>query len=155
MYVAGVSTTASTNYGTFNLGTDNEYIASLGLTQGDLNDDDIVNDSDVTIFVDNWRRQQLLSGRRTGDLNSRMFGDFDYDGFVGILDWHVIRRDPRQRGVAESWRLAGATPGVPEPGTGLLLVDWVAGRRALPSSAADDLDDIRCRGMCRCSVPAA
>ena len=50
MYVAGVSTTTSTNYGTFNLGQDNEYIASLNLTQGDLNDDDIVNDSDVDYF---------------------------------------------------------------------------------------------------------
>ncbi|HEX2477590.1 MAG TPA: PEP-CTERM sorting domain-containing protein, partial [Lacipirellulaceae bacterium] len=121
LYVAGVSNNTKTNYGTFNLGTDNEYIASRGLTQGDLNDDDIVNDSDVAIFVDNWRRQQLLSGRRTGDINSRMFGDFDYDGFVGILDWDFIR-DSHIDGASLNLGALLAESGVPEPASGSLLL---------------------------------
>jgi hypothetical protein len=121
LYVAGVSENTSHNYGTFDLGTDNDYIASLGLTQGDLNNDDVVNDADVDIFVDNWRRQQLLSGRRTGDINSRMFGDFDYDGFVGMLDWHVIRQTHAE-GASLNLGALLAEAGVPEPGTALLLV---------------------------------
>ena len=121
LYVAGVSNNTKTNYGTFNLGTDNEYIASLGLTEGDLNNDDIVNDSDVAIFVDNFRRQQLLSNRRTGDLNSRMFGDFDYDGFVGILDWDFIR-DNHIDGASLNLGALLAESGVPEPATGPLFL---------------------------------
>jgi hypothetical protein len=103
------------------LGTDNEYIASLNLTRGDLNDDDVVNDSDVDIFITNWRRQQLLSGRRTGDLNSRMFGDFDYDGFVGLLDWHVIR-DTHVNGASLSLAALLGEASVPEPSTFVLLM---------------------------------
>ena len=120
LYVAGVSTDTSTDYGTFDLGADNEYIASLNLTPGDLTDDDVVDDDDVDIFVDNWRRQQLLSGRRTGDINSRMFGDFDYDGFVGILDWHFIRENHVDGGSLNLGALL-AQAGVPEPSTWVIL----------------------------------
>jgi hypothetical protein len=122
IYVSG--TGSAGNFGTFNLAEDNAYIAALGLTQGDLTGDGIVNDADVSVFISNWRAEKLLSGRRTGDLTTRMLGDFDFDGFVGLSDWYILATEHvngASLNLAEL--LAGQSVNVPEPATvGLLSV---------------------------------
>ncbi len=132
IYVSGQGTTQ--NFGTFNLAEDNGYIASLGLTDGDLTGNGIVDDADVAIFISNWRAEKLLSGRRTGDLETRNLGDFDFDGFVGLSDWYILASE-HVNGASLNLAslLAGQSATVPEPATvGLLsLAGLVVFRRRL------------------------
>ena len=101
MFVMGTSTATQTDFGTFNLGTDNPIVAAsmAGIPDGDLTGDGNVtgdgtgdpSTDDVSAFVDGWRYEKTLNGVRIGDLETRNMGDFNYDGVVNLLDWQVLR----------------------------------------------------------------
>lgn len=133
MFVLGTSTDTQTDYGTFNLGEDNGFIAGLGLVDGDITGDGIVMgdgsgspaDDDVAAFVENWLATNDINGVRIGDLNSRQMGDFDYSGRVDILDWHTLRANHVAPGSVPS--LGSLLGGVPEPSSVLLLIFGILG----------------------------
>ncbi|MCA9258749.1 MAG: PEP-CTERM sorting domain-containing protein, partial [Planctomycetales bacterium] len=115
MFVLGEPPFTNASYGTFDLATDNDYVASLGLTAGDVDGDHDVDDDDVTQFIANWREEQRVGGGRVGDLNSRANGDLNFDGITNFGDWAILRANHPN---GSSLTLAGLQ--VPEP-TGLLL----------------------------------
>jgi hypothetical protein len=127
MFVMGTSIDTATDYGTFDLGEDNAFIAAQGLVDGDLTGDGQVlgdgsggpND-DVAAFVDNWKAENLLAGVLVGDLVSRNAGDFNYDGITDLLDWHVLRINHENPANIPS--LGSLLAGAPEPSTAILLV---------------------------------
>ena len=128
MFVMGTSTDTQQNYGTFNLGTDNAFVAAeWGTIQdGDIDKDGNVTDTDVDIFVANWRAENIVTGITAGDGGTRALGDFNYDGVVDAFDWHILRANhPGGSGLNLGELLAAA--GVPEPSSAVLLLLGVAG----------------------------
>lgn len=118
MFVMGNPPITNQSYGIFNLATDNDYIASLGLTPGDISGDHVTDNVDVGIFVENWRAQNIVNGRRVGDLNSLAMGDLNFDGIVNFSDWFILRANhPDGPGL----NLA-AFLNVPEPASAILLL---------------------------------
>jgi hypothetical protein len=121
------------NWGTLNLGEDNQWIArqlqSLGVTNfADVNLDGVVSGDgtgpaatdDVTMFVDNWLATRVVNGVQVGDWVSRQQGDLNYDGIVDIDDAFALRTGLIASGAGSfdlSLVLGGA---VPEPATWLL-----------------------------------
>ena len=112
MYVYGDnSSSGGTNYGTFELFADNAWIANeiatsqdlLGtLTPGDANKDGEVNGTgfgdpstdDVAAFLAGWGSTNVLQGAHNqitvGDWLTWESGDFNHDGVVGLIDWHLL-----------------------------------------------------------------
>src|SRR4029078_3348448 len=96
MFVIGTSTgQPPTNYGTFNLGVDNQYAASTitGIkgTAGDVTNDGLLNQADKDAFVAGWMHQQLVNGIQIGDMVSRGQGDLNLDGITNIQDLLIIQ----------------------------------------------------------------
>ncbi|MBN1852312.1 MAG: hypothetical protein JW829_06295 [Pirellulales bacterium] len=118
-----------TNYGVFNAGEDNDFIAAQELVPGDLTGDRLVQGDgsggmaehdDVGVFIQHWRERNLVNGVQVGDLFSRGMGDFDFDGFVELTDWHILRTHHANGASLDLGELlAGA--GVPEPSSIWLL----------------------------------
>ncbi len=122
MFVLGTSSDTAMNYGTFDLATDNEFIADAlaGMTQGDLTDDGIVNDDDVSAFLPNWLTSyNPIAGSEFvgGDLNSRDLGDFNLDGVVNLTDAFILNRALGAAGAGSLnfALLGGAATEIPEP----------------------------------------
>ncbi len=124
LYVAGENT--AMDYGTFDPETDNEYIAGFladgGYSTGDLNGDGQVTDADVNIFLSNWNNRNMVNGAQVGDLDTRLEGDFNYDGLIGIQDWAVIRDNHVNAGSLASLGQLLSGQQVPEPGTAAIAV---------------------------------
>ena len=91
MFVLGKSL-GGVDYGTFNLVTDNPYVANAlsGYGEADLNGDGLTTETDVTAFIANWGSINLVNDLQIGDLSTRMAGDFNIDGAVGLDDWQIL-----------------------------------------------------------------
>jgi hypothetical protein len=118
MFVMGLNPTS--DYGEFSFQRDNAYAAAFApTTAGDLNNDHIINMSDVTAFAGNWRKENRLTWTQggsqrslvVGDLNSRAMGDFNYDGRINLADWGILNAVNPAMGAA-AMQLIQA---VPEP----------------------------------------
>lgn len=158
-YVAGVND-SGTDFGTFNLLEDNPFMAQAlaGYVQGDLTGDGAVTgdgtgdpaSDDVAAFVDNWLFEKLIPGSdldnesillSTGDMETRLKGDFNLDGITDLLDWGILRNEHPDGPSLNLGALLGQ--GVPEPSTGVLLGLVVAaalfnGRRRHPADRRRD-----------------
>ncbi len=124
MFVIGLNNTR--DWGEFQFDRDNKYAAlKKPTTQGDLNNDQAVTMADVTIFASNWLKENRLTWTQSGatrsltvgDLNSRAFGDFNYDGRVDLSDWGILNNVNPALGAAA----LALIQGVPEPSTMLLI----------------------------------
>jgi hypothetical protein len=127
LFVLGFN--AADNYGQFDLATDNDYVAAFAPSNPlDLTDDNNLTMADVDAFVDGWLSSKTVNGIRVGDLETRMVGDFNYDGIVDLRDWALLNNASPALGAAA---LAGIR-GVPEPAGWLLaitLLVWIGSRR--------------------------
>ncbi|WP_442482290.1 dockerin type I domain-containing protein [Aeoliella sp. SH292] len=133
VYVAGNNTGVSPvnanitqpgqDWGTFNIATDNEFIAATlaGKDAGDVNLDGLVNSADVTAFVSNWNYVNDLVGAQVGDLVSRMKGDLNFNGRVDIDDALVLHRRLLGLGLGGLELGALQTSTVPEPSSAVAL----------------------------------
>ncbi|MBN1854206.1 MAG: PEP-CTERM sorting domain-containing protein [Pirellulales bacterium] len=130
IYVAG----GPLDYGTYNTETDNGYIAALGLVDGDLTGDGFVQGDgsggmaehdDVGVFVEGWKYEKILNGWRIGDLETRQTGDFNYDGIVSLLDWHILRLNHATGAAGVDLGELLAAAGVPEPSSFVLAGLWL------------------------------
>src|SRR5690606_2711331 len=100
VYVAGSN--AENDYGTFSIATDNQYISNYlsanGYVAGDLTGDGVVSGDgsggpgdDVAMFIAGWNSRKEFEGFRVGDLETRLEGDFNFDGVVDLADWGTLR----------------------------------------------------------------
>jgi hypothetical protein len=116
----------------FSFGSDNEYAVNFlsAYSVGDLTRDSNVtgdgsglpSSDDVAAFIANWEFEQTINGIRVGDINSRLHGDFDFDGFVGLSDWNILRTHHVDAAALNLGALlAGNYIHVPEPATGTWL----------------------------------
>jgi hypothetical protein len=145
MAVAGVfvppppATPIPVNWGTFNLGTDNDYVVSRNLVAGDVNGDGVVNGTgtgpsntdDVSFFIAHWLDERRVNNFVIGDLTSRTtLGDLNFDGRTTLADWAILRN---AHAGGASLDLAALIAGVPEPSSvtllGLALVAAAVRRR--------------------------
>jgi hypothetical protein len=109
------------NHGEFDLRTDNEFIAQklAGRVPGDLTGEGIVNNTDVTEFIGNWRYEKIVNNAVLPDITTYEMGDFNLDGRVNLLDWGILRSNHiNGPGLNLAALLNGAA--VPEP-TGLSI----------------------------------
>lgn len=129
MFVLGKSISGM-DYGSFNLAEYNEYVTNELTTygDGDVTGDGAATDSDVTIFIANWGAQNLVNDIPVGDLNSRLAGDFNLDGTIGLSDWEILVENYTGSASLNLSQLL-TTQSVPEPSTAILalLVAGVVG----------------------------
>jgi hypothetical protein len=131
MYVYGDNTAqGGQNYGTFNLFTDNDWIANRIATtvpggilkNGDLNRDGNVTSADVNAFVAGWLDRKLLVGAHNtisvGDWETWASGDLDHDGVVYLKDAFLMQQAMKLAGLG-ALVLDGS--GVPEPSAIMLV----------------------------------
>ncbi|MBN1853134.1 MAG: PEP-CTERM sorting domain-containing protein [Pirellulales bacterium] len=122
IFVLGTTTSdPPINYGTFNPLEDNAYIAAaLTGVAGDVNQDRVLNGTDIDDFVTGWRYQNLVNGIQVGDLNSIAKGDLDCNGITDLDDAFLLHEALLAGGLGgfDFSRLSG----VPEPATGWLLL---------------------------------
>jgi hypothetical protein len=116
------------NWGNLDLGITNDWIANelnvLGITDpGDVDlSGGLADAADVLAFIDYWRSEQLISGLRRGDWNSRQQGDLNYDGIVDLRDAFILHNSLTSAGLGGlDFSLLEGTA-VPEPSAGLLLL---------------------------------
>ena len=139
LFVMGTTTSsAQINYGTFNLATDNDFIASpvTGLKNivGDVTNNGVFDNADKTAFIAGWLHKRVINGVQLGDLVSRGEGDLNLDGITDIKDLVVIQSALAGAGLGAI--TAADLQGVPEPATfallfvAALLPDWRHRRRA-------------------------
>jgi hypothetical protein len=122
LFVAGTTSSGNINYGTFNLATDNEFIASkLTNVAGDLNNDGVLNQTDKNAFIAGWFDKNLVNGFQLGDLNTRAAGDLNFDGTTNILDLAAFQSALTGAGVPAITPAELAAAGVPEPSAVLLV----------------------------------
>ncbi|MCA9241339.1 MAG: hypothetical protein KDA37_14110, partial [Planctomycetales bacterium] len=119
---------AGQDYGTFDLFSDNEWIASQiaalpngVLRSGDVTRDGAINQADVTAFVAGWDRKKEFQGSvnrlYVGDWETWGWGDLNLDGRVNLTDAVILDENLVVNGVAAGLDfslLNGAA--VPEPG---------------------------------------
>lgn len=127
MFVMGMNSTR--DYGDFVFERDNKYAAFFKPSvAADLTNDNIVNMADVNIFVSNWLYQKVVGNQVIGDLETRMRGDFNFDGRVNLRDWEILNElAPPGVGAAALAMLRG----VPEPSCLALLLMAFAGLAGL------------------------
>ena len=129
MFVIGSSTGTVVNYGTFNLKTDNQFIASTitGLkgVAGDVNNNGVLDAPDKTAFIAGWLDKRIVNGIQLGDLTSYGQGDLNLDGITDIQDLLVMQTALSGSGIGTI--TAADLGGVPEPATiSLLLLSLLA-----------------------------
>ena len=135
MFVMGLNGTR--DFGEYEFVDDNGYAAFFKpAIDGDIDGDNDVTLTDATMFADNWLRTKLVEwtvdeqplSLVIGDLESRDWGDFNYDGIVDLADWAILNNQNPAAG-ARAWDLIN---GVPEPNSllGLLIgFTWLLSRR--------------------------
>jgi hypothetical protein len=118
---------------TFNLFTDNEYIAKQisllpggTLKPGDVNRDGSVNNTDVTAFVNGWLMSKRLNGAHAdvyvGDWQTWGWGDMNTDGRVTMGDAIILHDALVGSGAGGlNFALLGGSTTVPEPNSAFLL----------------------------------
>jgi hypothetical protein len=129
--VGGTNTTGALNadgqdWGTLDLGTDNDWIArqlvNMGVTdRGDVDlSGGTADAADVSSFLTHWRKRFLVNGFQIGDWNSRQEGDLNYDGIVNLRDARLLNNSLLSAGAGGlDFSLLGAN--VPEPSTYVLV----------------------------------
>lgn len=122
------------DWGSLDLGTDNDWIAqqlaSLGVTdRGDVDLDGNIDADDVTAFIDDWQKVQTLNNVAVGDWNSRsQNSDLNYDGTTNLQDAFILHASLQDAGLGGlNFALLGTA--VPEPSS---TVMFLAGLAALP-----------------------
>jgi hypothetical protein len=106
----------SGNYGSFNLATDNEYLAfKLSAVAGDVNNDGLLDGADKTAFINGWFDQHVVNGMRLGDYNTRLAGDLNLDGITNIFDLAVLQNALNAAGLPAVTPAELAAAAVPEP----------------------------------------
>jgi hypothetical protein len=121
--VWGTSSGDATNYGTLNLATDNEWIATQlgGKPLADVNLDGVVSGTgagpaatdDVTKMLQGWGTKKLVNGIQFGDWTTRQQGDLNYDGEVDLHDAFMLRQAFKGLGLELNMSVFSAA--VPEP----------------------------------------
>lgn len=130
MFIMGSTTGTVVNYGTFNLRTDNQYIASTvtGLKgiAGDVTNNGVFDAADKTAFINGWLKKRVINGIQLGDMTSYGQGDLNLDGITDIQDLLLMQNALTGSGLGTitAAELSGA---VPEPATlGLVLLATLA-----------------------------
>lgn len=126
--VWGTSSTNGTNYGTFNLAADNEWIATqlAGKPLADVNLDGIVSGNgagpaatdDITKMLQGWGTKKLVNGIQFGDWITRQQGDLNFDGEVDLHDAFMLRQ--AFKGLGLDFNMSLFTAAVPEPNAAML-----------------------------------
>ncbi|WP_428305710.1 LamG-like jellyroll fold domain-containing protein [Lacipirellula sp.] len=121
--VWGTSSANATNYGTLNLATDNEWIATqlAGKPLADVNLDGVVSGTgtgpaatdDVTKMLQGWGTTKLVNGVQFGDWTTRQQGDLNFDGEVDLYDAFMLRQAFKGLGLQLNMEVFAV--GVPEP----------------------------------------
>jgi hypothetical protein len=128
LFVMGSNTTA--NYGTFNLVTDNKYIAHfLSPVAGDVTNNGVLDAADKTAFLAGWYDKNLVpttngfitTFTRLGDLASHNAGDLNFDGITDIFDLVILQNALTGAGLPAITPAELAAASVPEPSTAVLL----------------------------------
>ena len=123
MFVLGTSTGATPeDFGTFDLATDNQYVAGVmaGLPDGDVDMDGSLDPvADVDAFVAGWLNENLVNNIRVGDLDSRGAGDLNFDGITDLSDAFLLHEALAAAGGGLDF--SALTAAVPEPSTLVLL----------------------------------
>jgi hypothetical protein len=121
MFVMGLNgPPAPDEFGEFIFDRDNKYAAFFKpANAADLTNDNVVNMSDVNVFVSNWLFQKSVGGVVLGDLTTRMKGDFNYDGSVNLADWEILNELAPPGVGSAAWAMIH---GVPEPCGGVLAL---------------------------------
>ncbi|MCO6042327.1 PEP-CTERM sorting domain-containing protein [Aeoliella sp. ICT_H6.2] len=121
MFVLGTSI-GGVDYGTFDLATDNEFVADAltGFGPADLNGDGLTTNADVTAFIGQWGSTNLVNNLQVGDLATRMTGDFNIDGTVDLDDWQILTENYTGSAALNLGALLAGQP-VPEPSSLMLL----------------------------------
>lgn len=90
----------------------------------DFNFDGLLDQEDIALFVDNWLRVHGTSG----NIDSYMLGDRNFDGVNDLADWALIRQDFAAAGASALLEQFPAGQQVPEPTAmvliGLVLAGW-------------------------------
>lgn len=108
---------------TFNLGTDNAYVASpsLGLTgiAGDVNQNGGIDQGDIDDFIAGWGNENLVDGVRIGDINTIRNGDLNFDGVTNIADAYLLHSAASAGSAAglDFSGLSSVAGNLPEPST--------------------------------------
>ncbi len=140
-FVMGTTTGGTTvNYGTFNLLTDDAYVASpvTGLKgiAGDVNNDGTLTQADKDAFIAGWLHKRLVNGYQIGDMTSHAQGDLNLDGITNIQDLLLMQQALAGSGIG-SISLADLST-VPEPAAiALLLLAVLAVPRRFRRAACD------------------
>ena len=144
IFVWGVNT-SDQDFGTFNAGTDNEWIATqlAGLDVADVNLDGSVSgdgtglpsNDDVSALIDGWLNVRELNGVQIGDWVSRQNGDLNFDGITDLKDAFILREGLILSGSGSlDFSLLEAST-IPEPVSAALVllgVLLIAGQRSRP-----------------------
>ena len=131
MYVYGDNSSdpgfpSGQDYGTFNLFSDNDWIAARiaaipggVLKTGDINRDGSVNDSDVTPLVANWKKEKRFVGAineiLVGDWETWGWGDLNTDGVVDLHDAIILDQSLISAGFTAGLNFNLLGTAVPEP----------------------------------------
>ena len=123
-YVFGTSTgSPPVDYGSFNLLTDNAYVASpiTGLkgVAGDVNNDGSLTQADKDAFIAGWMHKHLVNEVQIGDMASHAQGDLNLDGITNIQDLLLMQQALTGAGIGTI--SLSALSAVPEPASILLL----------------------------------
>ncbi len=124
-FVMGSTTSgAVVNYGTFNLLTDDAYVASpvTGLKNiaGDVNNDGFLTQADKDAFITGWMHKRLVNGIEIGDMTSHAQGDLNLDGITDIQDLVIMQHALTGSGLGAI--SAAQLTSVPEPSALMLLM---------------------------------
>lgn len=127
------------DYGEWVFERDNDYAAFFKPSNPvDLTNDNQLTSADIDVFVDNWLYENVLTwtqdgdaySKVIGDLDTRLRGDFNYDGAVNLIDWEILNDANPAIGAAAMARISGA---VPEPAAiclaALAAIGWGAAYR--------------------------
>ncbi len=130
----GIEGQLGTDYGPFNLLTDNDWVVAELQSRGIFGTPDILDvnldgsvdfssptSADVAAFVTGWRGgDNLVDGIPVGDFGTRQVGDVNLDGSVDLADWAALNL--ASNGLAGSMiATAPNTSTVPEPTAAAML----------------------------------
>ncbi|WP_425398632.1 DNRLRE domain-containing protein [Aeoliella sp.] len=124
------------DYGSFNLGEDNDWIVEkldeLGVTNiADVNLNGVVfgdgsgpaETDDVTAFIEGWLQVRTVDGFQIGDWISRQNGDLNYDGITDYKDAVILHQGLVEAGAGGlNFSLLNGGSTVPEPATAMWLI---------------------------------